>query len=109
LDDVRVAEAGDRFGLGAGAGGVGLRRGRRQEFDRDLAAEGELLGEVDHPHAAAAEFVPQEETGRRRRAVSPRGGGREQFRRRRQVSVGRGGRARIQGEYSGATRQSAVF
>ena len=55
--DVRVVQRrGDaRFARGSGRAPRDRPRGRRQELQRDLPAEPDVLGAVDDAHAAAAQ------------------------------------------------------
>lgn len=58
-DDVGVGESRDRFGLTLKAFGATGMRGElgRQDFERDLALEPNVLGQVDLPHPAGAQPV----------------------------------------------------
>ena len=58
LDDVGVAELGDRLGLGAEPRGGRRAAGPgRERLERTRAIQGDVAGEVDGPHPAAAEFA----------------------------------------------------
>jgi hypothetical protein len=59
--DVGVAQAGGCLGFSAEAGGGGVagEHAVEDEFEGDIAIEGELAGAIDDSHAAATDFVKQ--------------------------------------------------